>query len=69
MEGKVRVLAIMTGVKNGDAIAQPKHPYRVRLEEMDQKIRSPKSPDVGRIKSRIPAACDVASGHNIDWFS
>jgi cell division protein FtsZ len=68
MEGKVRVLAIMTGVKNGDAIAQPKHPYRVRAEEIDQKLRSPKTPDVSRIK-RIPVTCDFASGHNIDWFS
>ncbi len=69
MEGKVRVLAIMTGVKNGDAIAQPKHPYRARLEEMDQRIRSPKTPDVGRIKTRIPpAACDLASGPEIFYF-
>ena len=65
MEGKVRVLAIMTGVKNGDAIAQPKHPYRVKIEEMDNKIRSAKTPDVGRIKPRTPATCDVASYDDI----
>lgn len=69
MEGKVRVLAIMTGVKNGDAIAQPKHPYRARLEEMEQRTRSPKGPDVGRIKPRNPSvACDLASGPDIFYF-
>ena len=66
MEGKVRVLAIMTGVKNGNAIAQPKHPYRVRLDEMEQRIKAPKTPDVNRIKPHIPTrACDLASGSEI----
>jgi hypothetical protein len=70
MEGKVRVLAIMTGVKNGTAIAQPKHPYRAKLNEMEQKQKSPKSPDIHRIKSNVPArACDLASGSDIFFFN
>lgn len=69
MEGKVRVMAIMTGVKNGDVVAAPKHPYREKLEQIEEKVRYPKSPDISRIKSRSPAAAmDYASGPEIMWM-
>ncbi|HWQ67623.1 MAG TPA: cell division protein FtsZ [Methanospirillum sp.] len=70
MEGKVRVLAIMTGVKNGEAIAQPKHPYRVEVMKREVQKANPKSPDMNRIKNLSPAAIsDFASGPDkLDWL-
>ncbi len=69
MEGKVRVMAIMTGVKNGDVLATPKHPYRTQLKQMEDKIKYPKSPDISRIRSGSPAvSADYASGPEIMWM-
>ncbi|HOW05333.1 MAG TPA: cell division protein FtsZ, partial [Methanospirillum hungatei] len=69
MEGKVRVLAIMTGVKNGDTIAKPKQPYKEKLDRIEEQIRYPKSPDLARIKPRsVTAAMDYASGPDIMWM-
>ncbi|PWR75302.1 cell division protein FtsZ [Methanospirillum stamsii] len=69
MEGKVRVLAIMTGVKNGDTVAKPKQPYREKLDRIEEQIRYPKTPDIARIKPRsVATAIDYASGPDIMWM-
>lgn len=69
MEGKVRVLAIMTGVKNGDSVAKPKHTYRERLEQIQNKMSNPIGPAIGSIKHQGMPAIDWASGpERIFWF-
>lgn len=69
MEGKVRVMAIMTGVKNGNVIAMPKHPYRDQLLRIEEKIRNPVAPDHTRIISRPGmVAGDIQSGPSLDWM-
>ena len=63
MEGKVRVLAIMTGVQKG-ALLGNRQTYKSVLEELDQKKANPK-------KVEIPAnrrSRDMTSGGNLlEW--
>ena len=63
MEGKVRVLAIMTGVEKG-ALLGNRQTYKSMIEEMDQKKANPKMVELPRNrKSR-----DMTSGGNLlEW--
>jgi cell division protein FtsZ len=69
MEGKVRVLAIMTGVQTGDnGPLQTREPYKDYLKRVQEKQLNPRTPDIARISGRTPAATDVGSGPDIPWF-
>ena len=63
MEGKVRVLAIMTGVEKG-ALLGNRQTYKSMIEEMDQKKANPKMVELPKNrKSR-----DMTSGGNLlEW--
>jgi len=68
MEGKVKVLAIMTGIKAGKAIINPPpHAEQIRIA---QQIRNNATgPKVGSVGRKPKAVRDVASGGQmIDWF-
>ena len=68
MEGKVRVLAIMTGVQNGDNRGlQTREPYKDYLSRLQEKKLNPRTPDIARISGRTPAV-DVGSGLDIPWL-
>ncbi|MBP1927829.1 cell division protein FtsZ [Methanolinea mesophila] len=63
MEGKVRVLAIMTGVKNGNLMGT-RQSYKSVLEELDQKKENPKVPALPKNRK----ARDFTSGGNLlEW--
>jgi cell division protein FtsZ len=63
MEGKVRVLAIMTGVKNGNLMGT-RQSYKSVLEELDQKKENPKAPAMPKNRK----ARDFTSGGNLlEW--
>ena len=69
MEGKVRVLAIMTGVQAGDGRSlQVKDSYKDYLSRLQEKRSNPRTPDIARISGRPPVATDVGSGLDITWF-
>jgi cell division protein FtsZ len=69
MEGKVRVLAIMTGVQAGDGRSlQVKDSYKDYLSRLQEKRSNPRTPDIARISGRLPVATDVGSGLDITWF-
>ncbi|MDR2854736.1 MAG: cell division protein FtsZ [Methanomicrobiales archaeon] len=68
MEGKVRVLAIMTGVENGDSRGlQRRESYKDYLSRLQEKRSNPRTPDIARISGRTPIG-DVGSGSDIPWF-
>ena len=68
MEGKVRVLAIMTGVQNGNSRPlQTRESYKEYLSKVQEKRINPRTPDIARISGRAPAS-DVGSGLDITWF-
>jgi cell division protein FtsZ len=63
MEGKVRVLAIMTGVKRGDVLGT-RQSYKSILQEIDAKTQNPKAPEMPKAKK----AREIASGGGIlEW--
>ena len=63
MEGKVRVLAIMTGVKNGNLMGT-RQSYKSVLEEIDMKKENPKVPALPKNRK----ARDFTSGGNLlEW--
>jgi cell division protein FtsZ len=69
MEGKVRVLAIMTGVQTGDSRPLPtRESYKDYLNRVQEKQLNPRTPDIARISGRAPAATDVGSGLDITWL-
>jgi len=69
MEGKVRVLAIMTGVQTGDSRPlQTRESYKDYLSRVQEKQINPRTPDIARISGRTPAATDVGSGLDITWL-
>jgi cell division protein FtsZ len=64
MEGKVRVLAIMTGVQNGKILGN-RVSYKQVLEEQVQKIENPKVPQLPKNRK----AREFASGGNLlEWI-
>jgi cell division protein FtsZ len=62
MEGKVRVLAIMTGVQNHQLLGN-RQSYKSVLEDLEQKKAAPKAPVMPNRKSR-----DFTSGGpQLEW--
>jgi len=69
MEGKVRVLAIMTGVQTGDGRPlQTREPYKDYLSRVQEKQINPRTPDIARVSVRAPVATDIGSGLDITWL-
>ena len=69
MEGKVRVLAIMTGVQNGNnRPLQTREPYKEYLSRVQEKRANPVTPDIARRSGRASLATDLGSGPDIPWF-
>jgi hypothetical protein len=68
MEGKVRVVAIMTGVQNGDNRGlQMREPYKEYLSRLQEKKLNPRTPNIARISGCTPVV-DRGSGLDIPWF-
>ena len=63
MEGKVRVLAIMTGVKNGQILGT-RQSYKTVVEEIDAKRANPIAPSMPKNRK----ARDYTSGGSLlEW--
>ncbi|MBN1167866.1 MAG: cell division protein FtsZ [Methanospirillaceae archaeon] len=67
MEGKVRVMAIMTGVQKIDPMAAMQERYSEKLQYQRNRISNPKIPDISAIKGNNWVK-DVASGSDIIWM-
>ncbi len=68
MEGKVRVMAIMTGVSKVDPMANLQERYSDRIENMKNRAANYKSPNIQMIKGNNRAMYDLASGSEIIWM-
>ncbi len=67
MEGKVRVMAIMTGVQKTDPMGAMQERYSEKLQYQRTRVTNPKSPDISMIKGNNWVK-DVASGSEIIWM-
>jgi len=63
MEGKVRVLAIMTGVQTGKIMGS-RVSYKTILEDLEQKKGNPKAPQLPRNRK---ARDQTAGGTLLEW--
>jgi len=67
MEGKIRVLAIMTGVKSAQILGT-RQSYKTMVQEIDAKRSSPKQVEMPQSQGRRAASKDQTSGGGVlEW--